>query len=104
MVPSLRCPLRRNVLGRGMQLLVVGGGIAGLAAAVAATRRGIAVDLVERQPKLIATGAGITLYPNGERALRDLGLDTAVADVGWRIRTIRTMTPGGQIVAELPAE
>jgi 2-polyprenyl-6-methoxyphenol hydroxylase-like FAD-dependent oxidoreductase len=87
-----------------MQLLVVGGGIAGLAVAVAAMQRGIAVDVMERESRLIASGAGITLYPNGERALHALGLDAAVADAGERIMTVRTMTPDGRVVAEQPAE
>src|SRR5260221_511272 len=75
-----------------------------LTAAAAATRRGITVELVERQASLIANGTGITLYPNGERALRELGIDAAVVGAGRRITTIRAMAPDGTVLADLPAE
>lgn len=41
--------------------LVVGGGIAGLAAAVALRRRDWQVTLLERQPEISEVGAGISL-------------------------------------------
>src|SRR4051794_41824952 len=88
---GLRCDLRSDP----MRVLVSGGGIGGLAAATALTQRGIDVDLIERATSWRTNGAGITLNPNGERALRALGLDAAVADAGQRGGTMRGMDAAG---------
>ena len=42
------------------RVLVVGGGIAGMSAAIALREAGIAVDLCERDPQWKVYGAGIT--------------------------------------------
>jgi salicylate hydroxylase len=55
-------------------LLVAGGGIAGLAAAVALRRTGWGVQLFEQAPAFSEVGAGIQLGPNATRILRDWGL------------------------------
>ncbi|MFW5416496.1 FAD-dependent monooxygenase [Nocardiopsis sp. CNT-189] len=49
--------------------VVVGGGIGGLAAAVALTRAGCEVSLFEKAPLLDPVGAGLALAPNALRAL-----------------------------------
>jgi 2-polyprenyl-6-methoxyphenol hydroxylase-like FAD-dependent oxidoreductase len=58
--------------------LVVGGGIAGLAAAIALRRAGHEVVVLERASKLWGVGAGISLWPNAVHALRRLGIGDAV--------------------------
>lgn len=45
-------------------VIVVGGGIGGLAAALALTRQGIAVQLLEQAAHIGEIGAGIQLGPN----------------------------------------
>ncbi len=57
-------------------VLIVGGGIAGLAASIGLHRRGHHVTLVERAPALNALGAGVVLQPNALAALRDVGVST----------------------------
>ncbi len=52
---------------------IVGGGFAGLAAAVALAQRGWSVRLHERSAELRPTGAGIYIYENGLRVLEKLG-------------------------------
>jgi 2-polyprenyl-6-methoxyphenol hydroxylase-like FAD-dependent oxidoreductase len=83
-------------------VLVSGGGIAGLAAATAMSQRGIEVDLVERGTDWRTNGAGISLYPNGDRVLRALGLDEKVGDAGFRIETLRIVDAAGTSVGEFP--
>ncbi|MFB9463776.1 FAD-dependent monooxygenase [Streptomyces cinereospinus] len=61
---------------------VVGGGIGGLAAAVALHRRGWQVEVLERAPEFTEVGAGISLWPNALRALEALGLAGAVRALG----------------------
>jgi salicylate hydroxylase len=58
-----------------LEVLIVGGGIGGLAAALAAARAGCEVRLYERAPAFSEVGAGIQLGPNVTRILIDWGLE-----------------------------
>lgn len=53
---------------------IIGGGIGGVAAAVALHQVGIDAVVYERAPKLSEAGVGMMLWPNATRVLRDLGL------------------------------
>jgi salicylate hydroxylase len=55
-------------------LLVVGGGIGGLAAAIALRQAGFAVRVFERTPAFAEAGAGLTVTAPGLRALDALGV------------------------------
>ncbi|WP_422733300.1 FAD-dependent monooxygenase [Micromonospora sp. WMMD558] len=69
--------------------VVVGGGIGGLAAAVALHRHGWRVSVLERAPQLGEVGAGLTLMTNALRALDALGLGDTIRSQGV------PDTPGG---------
>lgn len=58
-----------------MNILVVGGGIGGLSAAIALGKRGHRVELVERAARFEGIGAGLIMAPNATRALALLGVD-----------------------------
>ncbi|HEY2532370.1 MAG TPA: FAD-dependent monooxygenase [Xanthobacteraceae bacterium] len=60
---------------------IVGGGIGGLAAALALVRRGIDVDVYEQSPELRELGAGVQISANGTRVLHALGLKDALDEV-----------------------
>jgi salicylate hydroxylase len=60
---------------------IVGGGIGGLAAALAMVRRGIDVDVYEQAPELRELGAGVQISSNGTRVLHALGLKEALETV-----------------------
>ncbi|KUL37353.1 monooxygenase [Streptomyces sp. NRRL F-4489] len=62
----------------GRTAVVAGGGIGGLAAALALTRRGWRVRVRERAARFGEVGAGLSLWPNGLRALEALGVGSAV--------------------------
>jgi 2-polyprenyl-6-methoxyphenol hydroxylase-like FAD-dependent oxidoreductase len=53
---------------------IVGGGIGGIAAAVALHHAGINAMVYERAPQLREVGAGMMLWPNATRVLRSFGL------------------------------
>ena len=57
---------------------IVGAGIGGLAAGIALRQAGWSVTVFERALKLEAPGAGLSIWPNGARALRSLGLGALV--------------------------
>ncbi len=54
--------------------LVIGGGIGGLATALALSRKGYSVHLIEKAIEFGEVGAGIQIAPNGSRALASLGV------------------------------
>jgi salicylate hydroxylase len=62
-------------------IAIVGGGIGGLAAALALIRRGIDVDVYEQAPELRELGAGVQISANGTRVLHALGLKEALEQV-----------------------
>lgn len=82
--------------------LILGGGIGGLAGAIALRRRGIESTVLERTGRYRAAGAAITLWPNGMHALRSLGLEEAVARRGWRIEASHIRRPDGRVLATTP--
>lgn len=57
-----------------MQVAIIGGGIAGLAFALALHQRGIACAVYEAVPEVKELGVGITLLPHAMRELAALGL------------------------------
>src|SRR5580658_3983927 len=57
-----------------MHAIIVGGGIAGLACALALGRRGWEVEVLERTLGFAEVGAGLSLWPNALRALDALGV------------------------------
>jgi 2-polyprenyl-6-methoxyphenol hydroxylase-like FAD-dependent oxidoreductase len=61
------------------RILIVGGGIAGLSAAIALGDAGYRAELVESRADWPVTGAAITMHANGVRALGRLGLASGLA-------------------------
>ena len=65
-------------------VLIAGGGIGGLAAAVALSKAGVAVELLEQADRFSEVGAGIQLGPNAVRVLDAWGLKSHVLAVAGR--------------------
>ncbi|MDD2712113.1 MAG: FAD-dependent monooxygenase [Simplicispira sp.] len=85
------------------QVLIAGGGIGGLAAALGAARAGWDVRLYERADVFSEVGAGVQLGPNVVRCLQGWGLQAplqAVAAFPQRLQ-VRSAT-SGKALAELP--
>jgi 2-polyprenyl-6-methoxyphenol hydroxylase-like FAD-dependent oxidoreductase len=92
-----------NVQERSIKhALIIGGGIGGLAAAIALRRAGIQATVYERADEIRAVGAGLALWANAVRALGRLGLGDAVRAIGvpeasaaiqsWRGETLIPMS------------
>jgi len=79
------------------QVLVVGGGPAGLCAAIRAASRGMQVTLIDRRTPPIDKACGEGLMPDGLARLRQLGVDLHSTD-GLPFRGIRYI--GNERVAE----
>jgi 2-polyprenyl-6-methoxyphenol hydroxylase-like FAD-dependent oxidoreductase len=71
------------------RVLVVGGGIGGLALAGALGRRGVEVLVADNQPEWSITRSGIALQAPALRALRALGLLDAVVEAGFGMTEFR---------------
>ncbi len=63
------------------RIVVIGGGIGGLALALALLERGLDVEVYEQAPELKEVGAGVQISSNGTRVLYALGLEDALARV-----------------------
>ncbi len=68
---------------RAPRIAIIGGGIGGLAAALALERRGAEVAVYEQSPIHGEIGAGINLTPNAVKAFRALGLEYEIEGIGW---------------------
>jgi salicylate hydroxylase len=71
------------------RILIAGGGIGGLTAAIALAQRGFEVHVYEQAPELREFGAGVSISPNGRRVLIELGLQSAFEQVASLSRSLR---------------
>lgn len=84
-------------------VLVAGGGIGGLAAALSLAGRGYVVTVLERRDTFTELGAGIQLAPNAFHALDRLGVGDAVRERSVYIDELRFMDgTTGEKVAAMP--
>jgi 2-polyprenyl-6-methoxyphenol hydroxylase-like FAD-dependent oxidoreductase len=86
------------------RILIAGGGIAGLTAAVALRQRGYSPEILERSPSCQAVGAGIAIQPNAMRALRRLGIGAAVEQAGTPLRRFACYGREGQRLCAVDLE
>lgn len=66
--------MRYNSFMKKLNVLIVGGGIGGLAAAVAMQKAGLKVTVFEQSAAITEVGAGISISPNAALAIKALGL------------------------------
>jgi len=69
-------------MGRAPRIAIIGGGIGGLAAALALERRGAEVVVCEQSPVHSEIGAGLNLTPNAVKAFRALGIEDQIEAIG----------------------
>ena len=88
---------------QALEVLVVGGGIGGLTAAIALAGRGHAVTVIERDPEWSVYGVGIIQQGNVLRAMKQLGLldDYLASAVGFDFVAVHA--PNGTLVAKVPS-
>jgi 2-polyprenyl-6-methoxyphenol hydroxylase-like FAD-dependent oxidoreductase len=76
---------------RGMRIVVVGGGIGGLAVARGLWQAGFDVLVLEQARAFGEVGAGVQLGPNATRVLGRLGLGEGLAEIGVTPSTVRML-------------
>lgn len=83
-------------------VLIVGGGIGGMCAAIQLSKQGIAVDLVEINPHWAPDGAGITISGPTLRGLREIGVVDEVLREGGSWRAIDVCDANGNLTRTVP--
>lgn len=93
-------PKVKDVMSQSPTVAVIGGGLGGLATAIALSKQGFEVDVFERTQQLGEVGAGINISPQATKALRLIGLAEGLDEVGDRVsgQIQRSMYTGEQLV------
>ncbi len=88
-------------MNSGFNIGIIGGGIGGVAAAVALHRAGIQATVYERAPELREVGAGMMLWPNATRVLNELGLLEKVAAVSGPNKQFLVRSRAGAVLMNI---
>ena len=88
----------------GSKIVIIGGGIGGLTAAVALARMGLAAEVYEQAPALEEVGAGVGLWPNAMAALERIGLSGKVAQLAAPVSRQGLMRPDGTWLLCIPGD
>jgi 2-polyprenyl-6-methoxyphenol hydroxylase-like FAD-dependent oxidoreductase len=88
----------------GPKIVIIGGGIGGLTAAVALARKGLAAEVYEQAPALEEAGAGVGLWPNAMAALEPIGLSGKVARLAAKVARQGIRRPDGVWLMCFPEE
>jgi 2-polyprenyl-6-methoxyphenol hydroxylase-like FAD-dependent oxidoreductase len=84
------------------KILVIGGGFAGMTAALQLSRQGFDVDLVEIDAGWRSYGAGISLHGSTLRVIKQLGLIDQFMREGFASDGLKLRGPNDAVVASIP--
>ncbi len=84
--------------GEAVRVVVAGGGIGGLSAAIALRRAGVDATVYERAPELREVGAGISLWPNATRILREWGVLDPLLRRGVQVEAGEMLRADGRVL------
>jgi 2-polyprenyl-6-methoxyphenol hydroxylase-like FAD-dependent oxidoreductase len=87
---------------RPLRVLICGGGIGGLTAALSLAQAGAEVSIFESAEDVRALGVGINLLPHAVRVLDELGLSAALELAGVRTAELAYYTRHGQLIWSEP--
>jgi 2-polyprenyl-6-methoxyphenol hydroxylase-like FAD-dependent oxidoreductase len=85
-----------------MRVIIAGGGIGGLAAALALHQAGIEVEVFEQSAEIKPLGVGINVLPHAMRELTELGLQERVVAAGIATQELAYANRLGQMIWSEP--
>jgi 2-polyprenyl-6-methoxyphenol hydroxylase-like FAD-dependent oxidoreductase len=85
-----------------VKILIVGGGIGGLTAAIALCRKGFDVEIIEKDPDWTVYGVGIIQQANVVRAVAQLGILDEYLDASVGFDFVEVYEPSGDLIARIP--
>lgn len=86
-----------------LPIIIVGGGIGGVATALALSRKGHAVHVLEQAPEIREIGAGIQMPPNAFKAFEALGVLEAIQKLAaYPERLVLGDMLSGEVVYQAP--
>ncbi len=88
---------------KAANVLIIGGGIGGLTAAIALRQRGFKVDLLEKNPSMTVYGVGIIQQSNVIRAFSQLGILNEYIAAGFGFDYVYVYAGSGDLMARVPA-
>lgn len=86
-----------------LDVLIVGGGVGGMTAAVRLAALGARVALIDKDPQWRAYGAGLTITGPSLRAFDELGVLPEIRERGSVHAGMRIFDPAGNLQADIPA-
>jgi 2-polyprenyl-6-methoxyphenol hydroxylase-like FAD-dependent oxidoreductase len=85
-------------------MIIAGGGIGGMTAALALQRAGLEITIFERAPAFAEVGAGMSLWPNATHVLRALGMLDDVLARGESVTQFNLHRPDGKTISTIPMD
>lgn len=82
------------------KVIIIGGGIGGVTAAIALKRAGMDVTVYERAEELREVGSGLPLWTNALRALHTIGLSDELEKLGVQVTSVRVSTWRGDTLTD----
>lgn len=83
------------------KVIIVGGGIGGLATAIALRRQGLDVAVFEQAEELREIGAGLSVWPNATGALEKLGLLPRLLERSEVLERLQLRTWKGELLSDI---
>jgi 2-polyprenyl-6-methoxyphenol hydroxylase-like FAD-dependent oxidoreductase len=85
-----------------MKAIIIGGGIGGVAAAIALERVGLECDIFEQAEELREVGSALSIWANAWQALEILGVSRTLLALGANVARLETRTSDGRVLAAMP--
>ena len=85
-----------------MNVLIAGGGIGGLTAALSLQKAGIDVTVFEAAPEILPMGVGINILPHASREFIELGLEEEIDKFAIRTSAMSYYNSEGNLVISQP--
>lgn len=87
-----------------MDVIILGGGVAGVSTAIALKQNGFNVRVFERHDAASTIGAGVVIWPNAAYVLDQLGVLEQVGNVSGRPRGMRRVSSTGESLGAMNLE